>query len=156
MSTAATVEDALGVVRPRVISFELDGITPSLNQTHARHWSIMVDHKRRISSEIAIALGMKRPLPPFAKARIEITVYVRGRRPDPDNLAGSVKPLIDCLKPIGTPSFRSNGKMVVPNRFGLGVIEDDGPEYIELETRSVSVGAKERCRTVVVITEVVQ
>jgi len=97
----------------------------SLNITMRQHWAVR--KKRQEELFAAVECAAEQPIPTFkGKSVVTITRQwgKRGRAFDPDNLVGSVKPLIDCLK---KPKGRQKS--------GLGIIPDDTPEDIELRVK---------------------
>ena len=101
----------------------LDGYKfPSLNTLMRMHWAVRKKRQDELMSVFEYLI--EEPLPVFkGMTRLTITRQwgKRGRAYDPDNLAGSCKMLIDCLK---CPKGRSE--------YGLGIIPDDDPSHIEL------------------------
>jgi len=94
----------------------------SLNKIMRMHWAVR--KKRQEELWAAVEYAASRPVPKFkGKSRLTITRQwgKRGRAFDPDNLVGSCKMLIDCLK---EPRGRST--------YGLGIIRDDSSADIEL------------------------
>lgn len=93
---------------------EIPRVPMSLNEMLSNGWR----HRHRATKvwrqEIALAVYQHadRPKEPFQKARVVIERRSRGRM-DPDNLAGSMKPVIDALR-------------------HARVLVDDSPEHIEL------------------------
>ena len=97
----------------------------SLNKMMRTHWAVRKKRQEQVMA--AVDYAATRPLPKFeGKVRLTITRQwgKRGRAFDPDNLVGSCKMLIDCLK---EPKGRS--------RYGLGIIKDDSSADIELQVK---------------------
>lgn len=103
-------------------TIELEYQLESLNKMMRQHWAVR--KKRQEELFAAVEYASKPPLPSY-KGKTLVTIIrqwgKRGRAFDPDNLVGSVKPLIDCLK-------KPKGRQ----KYGLGIIPDDRPEDIEL------------------------
>jgi hypothetical protein len=131
----------------RSLSFTLPFSTESLNKRDRKHWAVKRSDKTRLANEVMVGIGGPRyfPHPPFARARITVERCSAGRL-DPDNLAASCKGLLDVLC-VPTPTH--------PN--GLGIIDDDTSDHIELILRqspaprgagSTSVTVEELCGVV--------
>lgn len=89
---------------------------------------------------------------PFQRAHVTIERHST-RTPDPDNLVGGIKRLLDCLT---TPVLQNtkSGKVSYRNKRGQGFIVDDSPKHITQEVRAVLCKRGEE-KTVVTIREVV-
>lgn len=110
------------------IIFTLPFATESLNVRDRKHWSQRSRDKRDMSQEVMIAMGGPRhfPRPPLGRVKVTVVRCSAGRL-DADNLAASVKGLLDslCVKSRLHPA-------------GLGIITDDGPDYLTLDVRQSS------------------
>jgi hypothetical protein len=94
----------------------------SPNRTMGKHWSSNWRHKKRIAEEIQAnwimikdrnSLVVSEPI----RRAVKLThIQRRGSLPDPDNLAGGMKFLIDELRPKG-----------------IGVIWEDDHDHLDLE-----------------------
>jgi hypothetical protein len=97
------------------IAFTLPMLLDTPNRTRGQHWAVTSAYKRRVAQEVWIALGCRLPATPIERCRV--TVYRHStRQPDDDNLAASMKPLLDALQPA-----------TAKRRYGLGLIADDAP-----------------------------
>jgi hypothetical protein len=95
------------------------------NRTRGQHWAVTSGYKRRVAREVWVALGGRLPAEPIQRCRV--TVYRHStRQPDDDNLAGSLKPLLDALQP-------STDRRT----YGLGLIADDAPGVCSMVPRWV-------------------
>jgi len=132
----------------REITFTLGDPFPLLNKQMRKHYRTRQREKLATGRKIASLLGAERPSEPFRKAVVQIVRHSTGT-PDRDGLYGGCKDLLDCLT---TPRLNKQGETV--NKYGLGLIVDDAPQFIDLSVTA------ERCkraeqRTVVTIREVV-
>lgn len=121
----------------RVIRFSLPLLLPSLNESLNQHWAKRRAFKGDLAWLVWAALprvAKVTPLP-FPKARVTVTRCSSGKAMDDDNLAGSVKPLLDVLK---------------VNKAGFGIITDDNPECCELIVKQLKVRQREQCTEVVI------
>lgn len=94
---------------------EIPRVPCSPNDLLGRHWRYRSKNQNAWRDEVYYALmqsGNARLRVPFAKARVSIERISRGLL-DPDNLVGSIKPVLDGLR-------------------YAKVIKDDSPEHIEL------------------------
>jgi len=78
----------------------------------ASGWRPNAVQREKWRKRIRTVAGLPRYDEPQGKVRVTITVY-RGRRQDPDNVGGSLKPVLDALKDCGW-------------------IVDDSPKWIDL------------------------
>lgn len=104
-------------------------VPPSLNVWLRLHWAKKTKYKAALLEALWASLhenNPKKPKFPFKKSKIDIEYFLHELR-DVDNLWGSVKPLIDCLK-IDK---------------GLGIIQDDSPEYITLSVEQYKVETRD-------------
>lgn len=132
----------------REITFTLPDPFPLLNKQIRKHYRTRIFEKLATARQISNLLGSERPSEPLRKAVVQIVRYSTGT-PDRDGLYGGCKDLLDCLT---TPRLGASGKTI--NKYGLGLIVDDAPQFIDLSVTA------ERCkrdeqRTVVTIREVV-
>ena len=106
-------------------TIELEYQFESLNKLMRMHWAVR--KKRQEELMAAMEYAAKHPIPAY-NGKTHVTIIrqwgKRGRAFDPDNLVGSTKPLIDCLK-------KPKGRQ----KYGLGIIPDDRPEDIELHVK---------------------
>lgn len=130
----------------------LSAPTPTNNTLLKWHWQKLREYKRNVATEIAAQLGRDRPFKPFARAEVVIVRYSTNDEPDPDNLYGGLKGLLDCLVPTGEPR-RIGRKMVLLHPFGLGLIADDKPAVMRLVVQHQRVNRRASQRTAVTITE---
>lgn len=117
-----------GVKRRDAIAFVLPFAMESLNVRDTKHWAERSRTKRNVSQEVMVAMGGPRhfPRPPWRHVHIRIVRCSAGRL-DPDNLAGSVKDLLDALC-VRSPTHPA----------GLGIIEDDNSDLVTLEVTQSS------------------
>jgi hypothetical protein len=128
---------------PREINFVLPFLLPSLNVRDRQHWAVRRRQMLMLQQEIMAAMGGPEhyPQPPFSRARITVTRISTGKL-DPDNLAASVKGLLDVVK------MRSER-----NPLGLSFIVDDDPARIELIVRQQHAPSRKEQATAVRIEE---
>lgn len=108
------------------LSFTLP-LTPVRNALDRMHWNA----KRALLRQLGDTFRQQIPLAagiPFAKARVEVVRY-SSQEPDPDNLTGSAKPILDAMQ---VP--RVDGKRHL-HPYGAYIIENDNSECIELHIR---------------------
>lgn len=112
------------------ISFEVEGLPPSPNETKGLHWSKLEKIKKEWMQQVAaaalVAKHRAKLKGAYSQCRImfEISVGDR-RRHDPDNLMWAVtKPTLDALTPTRDP------RTDIPTD-GL-LLEDDSIDHIEL------------------------
>jgi Holliday junction resolvase RusA-like endonuclease len=88
------------------------GLPKSTNQLHGKHWAVRAKEKKHWLTYIGLMVGANKPKEPLKKAKI---TYIRhsSKEMDFDNLYGSLKVPLDCLKQ-------------------LKIIEDDRPSVIGL------------------------
>lgn len=106
---------------PRTLIFELE-LTPTRNAQDRMHYRA----KRRLLDRIAATIREQVPTgsgTPFISAKVEI-IRCSAKEPDPDGLAGSVKPILDALQ---CASKR--------HPYGAYIIENDSADHIELHVR---------------------
>lgn len=107
---------------PRALMFSLP-LTPMRNGLDRMHWQA----KRKLMQSLGDMLREQIPLSsgcPLARAKVEIIRY-SASEPDPDGLAGSVKPVLDAMQ---VP----RGKL---HPYGAYIIENDNSECIDLHVR---------------------
>lgn len=111
-----------------MIELEIPCLFPTLNKIERMNVYVKVrlikDWQRRIN-EAFLKKGYNKDELPYKKALVEIERHTHVQ-PDFDNMAGGAKRLMDCLT---TPVLQSKGH--IKNKYGLGFIIDDSPEYIE-------------------------
>lgn len=131
---------SVAVDLPDQFGFTLDKPTLSLNRWTRMHWAKQREYAAELSDEIRHkTMHLPACTRPMERARVTITRY--SLRPlDADNLAGSVKQLLDCLL------VRSN-----THPHGLGFLRDDSPAHMELVVRSENVSKRAVQRTEVLI-----
>ena len=100
-----------------LVEFSLAEPLPLLNEWQRMHWAARKRRQRDIAWEVRA--NVSTGLSPIERCLIIIDRRSRPPLPDLDGLAGSAKPLLDCLV---LPSQRN------PN--GLGVIVDDNPKCV--------------------------
>lgn len=134
----------------RCITFTLPFAYALPNVTLCQNrWRATRDKNDLMRQVMAVANHL-RPSHPFQKACVEIERHGSGS-PDPDNLVGGCKRLLDCLTtPVQLNSKK--GRVVFKNKRGLGFIVDDSPDRLALSVRAVRCKRGEE-KTVVTITE---
>ncbi|MGO2959289.1 MAG: hypothetical protein ACTIDN_09670 [Acetobacter sp.] len=136
-----------------IIRFELPFAYSLPNKTNGQHYFAATRDKNAMHRAVAAASVGLRPPEPFQRARVEIERH-GVRAPDPDNLTGGAKRLIDCLTTPRLLNVRTEGaRQRVKNKRGLGFIIDDGPEHIVLNVRHVPARLCAQ-KTVMTITEI--
>ncbi len=110
---------------------------PSLNQVVNAHWSKNRKHKQKAKDRLYVAsLQSCGRVPIFVgPAKVRICRLFQGRKQafDPDNLMGSVKPLVDAMRaPKLNVNQRGRG-----TEGGIGIILDDDPEALDLDVDQV-------------------
>lgn len=103
-----------------------DWFPPSLNRTSGLHWAQARKHKKKAIELLAVYGAVTGGLPRFeGRVMVQIVRLIgyRQRPYDKDNLHGAVKPLIDAMR-REKPGTKEGG---------LGVIDDDDPDSIDLQ-----------------------
>lgn len=137
----------------RTIRFELPFAYALPNKTNGQHYFAATRDKNAMHRAVAAASVGQRPPEPFQRARVDIERH-GVREPDPDNLVGGAKRLIDCLTTPRLLNVRKAGaRQRVKNKRGLGFVIDDGPDHIELHVTHVPARLCAQ-KTVVTITEI--
>jgi hypothetical protein len=128
----------------RQLLFNLPLLLPSLNVTLRDHWSSRHDLAVRLNQEVMAAIGGPRhyPQPPFERARVIVTRHCH-RPLDDDNLAGSLKSLVDVLKAHHPKR----------NPLGLSFIVGDDPARCQQVPRQVQEKHRTNQWTIVVVEE---
>lgn len=122
------------------VSFTLDGLLPLLNRQLRTHWAKRRLEQRDLAWRVVAALGAShRPAAPISPARVYIERHCT-ILPDVDGLYGSAKQLVDVL------CMQSRTHPV-----GLGIIEDDAPQYCRLYVEAVKVRHRNEQQTRVLI-----
>ena len=98
----------------------------SLNRLMRSHWRVRVREKKRWMELLLAKIGKNR-WKPRRYTHMKIIVHTTHLQ-DEDNLTGSLKPLIDAMKP---QNVKGTG--------GLGLIIDDNPDNLWLEVEQVRV-----------------
>jgi Holliday junction resolvase RusA-like endonuclease len=82
-----------------MIKLEIPRIPHTPNTILRAHWRHQRRNQKLWDQEVWVALAQtgQKPLMPYARARVVIDRRSRGRL-DPDNLVGSMKPVIDALR----------------------------------------------------------
>ena len=125
----------------REIFFTLDDPTILLNKWQRMHWTARKRHIKEMVWKVREAV--KPPKTPLQRCTITVKRYSTGL-PDWDGMYGGLKALLDCLV-VGTKT----------NPPGLGIIQDDSPEYIvKLDAVPIRVKKRFEQRTEVTIREV--
>ncbi len=138
----------------RVIRFDLPEPTPLLNVTLRQHWQKRRQAGKGIAWEVKVAMAKaKQPIPPEPFQRARVTIIRRSvGTPDRDGLVGGVKALVDCLLHPG-PVRMVKGKPRCLHPNGLGIVQDDGPDRLELVVKAERVRSKADIGTSVTIEE---
>lgn len=124
-------------MQPAPIVFTLPCLLPLPNRTRGEHWTATRDRKPQLAREVWAALNGRRPAEPLARSRV--TVWRHGIvEPDFDNLAASLKSLLDVLQPV-----------TERRTYGLGLIADDAPSACDIRPRWIKAGRRVDQRTVV-------
>ncbi len=124
----------------RHIKFTIPEPTPLLNVWQRMHWAKRGRVAKGFAWMVREALGPI-TVDPMQKCKVTITRHSAGS-PDTDGLYGGLKPLLDCFV-VCTKR----------NPHGLGIIQDDNPDCMELEVFAVKCKQKEG-KTVVEIQEI--
>lgn len=115
-----------------------DYFPPSLNRSNKSHWSRRGKLKAK-ALEMLTVYSLSTGGHPTFVGPVEIDIYRlwgnRQRAWDTDNLWGSVKPLIDAMRPK-----KKNNK---GHEGGLGIIEGDEPELLTLNVEQMKGTSKE-------------
>lgn len=117
----------------RLTMATIDRVPLPLNRLLRAHWTARRRERQAWYLALFAAVGRAPRGRPRRRARVRVTVR-RRRRQDPDNAAGSVKPLLDALK-------------------NLGWIVDDSPRWIELVVTEETCRRGERPATELVLEE---
>lgn len=100
------MSDATSVENEITVSFEIDGLPPSPNETKGLHWSKLEKIKKEwvkiVGSAALVAKHQNHLKGEYSQCRIMFEISVGDRRAhDPDNLMWSVtKPTLDALQGI--------------------------------------------------------
>lgn len=97
-----------------MITLEIPRVPPSPNNLLGSHWRYRAKNSELWRTEIAVAVHQAGgpPAKPYPRAKVTIDRRSRGEL-DPDNLVGSVKPVLDGLR-------------------YARVLVDDTPKHLEL------------------------
>lgn len=138
----------------RVICFDLAQPTPLLNVTLRQHWSRRRRKDKGLAWAVKVAiLETKQAIPPEPFQRARVTIIRRSvGTPDRDGLIGGVKGLVDCLLHPG-PVRMVQGKPRALHPTGLGIVQDDSPDHMELVVKAERVRSKAEIGTSVTIEE---
>lgn len=126
----------------------LEGYVPqSLNITLRRHWRDRAkDREKLLAIMGASGIGDIGPAQANEKRGVVI-VQERARLLDQDNLYGSVKPMVDCMKPT---IFRKKSRR---NIAGFGVLIDDDAKHCELKVFQAKSKAKDQGTNILILIE---
>ncbi|GBQ10393.1 hypothetical protein [Acetobacter cerevisiae] len=137
----------------RTIRFELPFAYALPNRTLRQHWRAATKDKRTMQRAVMAATAGQTLTEPMQRAHILIERH-GVRAPDPDNLVGGAKRLIDCLTTPRLLNVRKPGtRQRVKNKRGMGFVVDDGSEHVTLEVKHVPARLCAQ-KTVVTITEI--
>lgn len=106
-------------------------LTPMRNGLDRMHFRA----KRRLMQELGDTMRQQLPIAsgiPFAHARVEIVRH-SAVEPDPDGLAGSVKPILDAMQVPRTDTGKRGTRKLHP--YGAYIIENDNSDCIDLFVR---------------------
>jgi hypothetical protein len=122
----------------------LEGYVPkSLNVDLRRHWHDRARLKQKLFGMLATT-GIADIGPAQANEKRGVVILQeRARLLDHDNLVGSVKAMVDCLK----PTITRRGKAVV----GFGVIFDDDHKHCELKVFQVKAKRVEQGTNILIL-----
>lgn len=113
---------------------------PSLNLTQMAHWSQVRKHKQA-AVEMLTVFTLGRNVDFTFRGKVAVHLYRlwgKGQRAlDKDNLYGSVKPLLDGLRPRVKASHKGF-------EGGIGIIEDDNPELLDLQVSQMKNGGPQQ------------
>lgn len=124
---------------PARIEFSIPLLLKLPNQTNGKHWTAGMKYRAELLPIVAEAVEPWAGREPINKARIIVTR--RSLRPvDEDNLAASLKPLVDLLL------VRSE-----THPHSLGLLVEDNPDHLSQSARHVRVSERRLQRTVIVI-----
>lgn len=125
---------------PDQFGFTLPYTLKNLNVFLRLHWSDRSRYIRQVSADVAALIQhLPAGAPPIEHARVTVTRHAL-REPDADNLTGSCKSLLDVLQP------RSDR-----HPHGLGLIQGDDPDHLELVVVCDPAAKRSEVRTVVLI-----
>lgn len=137
----------------KTIRFEIPFAYALPNRTLHQHWGVATKAKHKMQRAVMAAAAGQVPSEPIQRAHILIERH-GVRAPDPDNLIGGAKRLIDCLTTPKLLNVRTPGAhQRLKNKRGLGFVVDDGPEHVVLDVRHVPARLYAQ-KTVVTITEI--
>ena len=105
---------------PYRLVVDLNGAPELPNDLNHLHWRSQWRHSRDWRIYVTAIVGARRPPRPLTLARVRVEIW-RKHEPDPHDLIGSIKPLLDGLRP---PTRRKRGKRYI-QEIGCGVIIDD-------------------------------
>ena len=118
-----------------MIELEIPLLSPTNNQLlhmAARHWGLKVSLRKKwlkAIKDVCLYKGIE--IKPYKFAKVEFK-RIGLRIPDYDNLVGGCKFILDCLT---LPRERGG---LANNKYGLGFLIDDSPEYCSVEYSAVS------------------
>ena len=105
---------------PYRLVVELNGAPELPNDLHHLHWRAQWRHTHDWRIYVTRTVGARRPRRPLTIARVRVDIW-RKREADPHDLIGSIKPLLDGLRP---PTHHKRGKGYI-QQIGCGVLIDD-------------------------------
>lgn len=111
-------------------------VLPGQNVLLRLHWSKRRKEREALAWNVRSQLPMVGRLAPIEKAAVTVTSY-RIRLLDPDNLASTVKGLLDILQPFDARR----------RPLGLGIIAGDDPARLLLTLRQEKVAHRDQQRT---------
>lgn len=113
----------------KAISLTVRRLPMSPNSLRGRHWSVKHEDKKDWDTQIMVAAGRQRPgVAANERKAVTIALFIPYRLMDPDNLHGSIKPILDALK---------------INR----LIYDDSGEWLEYTVSQTKVAIMKEART---------
>jgi len=141
-----------------VWEFHLEAVTLSPNRMMKMHWS---DYQGLVNDwflRLRAKWGVSSVTKATGRRRVEIVRY--GLRPlDRDNLYGSVKPLVDVLRPakVERGTFKTGPRAGTPwvrSRLGLGLILDDTEAMLDLHVSNGKLTKGQKPYTLLTISDI--
>ena len=123
-----------------MIDITIPMVPPSLNVQKRMHFGAYKRLRGQLAREVqwALLIGRHARPQPMPFARIVFTRHA-SRSLDVDNLAGSMKPLLDVLRPVSKQN---------PN--GLGLIEDDDESHCVVTYQQAKAKRGQECTVIVI------
>ncbi len=85
----------------KILEIWLDGLPPNANRTRGQHWSKTYKEQQQWQRDTWLLARLAYKGDPLERAHLHFLIQVGDKRThDPDNIIGSLKPVIDGLKGV--------------------------------------------------------